>query len=48
MRAVLAGSRFPPSRMYKSALLKVHVKHIYEKLGVRSRMEAARALREGV
>ena len=23
---------------------KVHVKHIYEKLGVRSRLEAARAL----
>jgi LuxR family maltose regulon positive regulatory protein len=27
---------------------KVHVKHIYDKLGVRSRMEAARALREDV
>jgi DNA-binding NarL/FixJ family response regulator len=27
---------------------KVHVKHIYEKLGVRSRLEAARALREDV
>ena len=27
---------------------KVHVKHIYEKLGVRSRLEAARALRDGV
>jgi DNA-binding CsgD family transcriptional regulator len=27
---------------------KVHVKHIYDKLGVRSRLEAARALREDV
>lgn len=27
---------------------KVHVKHIYEKLGVRSRLEAARALRDDV
>ena len=27
---------------------KVHVKHIYEKLGVRSRLEAARALRGDV
>jgi DNA-binding NarL/FixJ family response regulator len=27
---------------------KVHVKHIYEKLGVRSRLEAARALRSDV
>jgi DNA-binding NarL/FixJ family response regulator len=27
---------------------KVHVKHIYEKLGVRSRLEAARALREDI
>jgi DNA-binding NarL/FixJ family response regulator len=27
---------------------KVHVKHIYEKLSVRSRLEAARALREDV
>jgi LuxR family maltose regulon positive regulatory protein len=27
---------------------KVHVKHIYEKLGVRSRLEAARALRQDV
>ena len=28
--------------------VKVHVKHIYEKLGVRSRLEAARALRDDV
>jgi DNA-binding NarL/FixJ family response regulator len=27
---------------------KVHVKHIYEKLGVRSRLEAARALRHDI
>jgi DNA-binding NarL/FixJ family response regulator len=27
---------------------KVHVKHIYDKLGVRSRLEAARALRNDV
>jgi LuxR family transcriptional regulator, maltose regulon positive regulatory protein len=27
---------------------KVHVKHIYEKLGVRSRLEAARALRDDI
>jgi DNA-binding NarL/FixJ family response regulator len=27
---------------------KVHVKHIYDKLGVRSRLEAARALRDDV
>ena len=27
---------------------KVHVKHIYEKLGVRSRLEATRALRDDV
>jgi two-component system nitrate/nitrite response regulator NarL len=27
---------------------KVHVKHIYEKLGVRSRLEAARALRNDI
>jgi DNA-binding NarL/FixJ family response regulator len=27
---------------------KVHVKHIFEKLGVRSRLEAARALRDDV
>jgi LuxR family transcriptional regulator, maltose regulon positive regulatory protein len=27
---------------------KVHIKHIYEKLGVRSRLEAARALRDDV
>jgi DNA-binding NarL/FixJ family response regulator len=27
---------------------KVHVKHIYEKLGVKSRLEAARALRDDV
>jgi DNA-binding NarL/FixJ family response regulator len=27
---------------------KVHVKHIYAKLGVRSRLEAARALREDI
>jgi two-component system nitrate/nitrite response regulator NarL len=27
---------------------KVHVKHIYDKLGVRSRLEAARALRSDV
>jgi DNA-binding NarL/FixJ family response regulator len=27
---------------------KVHVKHIYEKLGVRSRLEAAHALRDDV
>jgi DNA-binding NarL/FixJ family response regulator len=27
---------------------KVHVKHVYDKLGVRSRLEAARALRGDV
>jgi DNA-binding NarL/FixJ family response regulator len=27
---------------------KVHVKHIYAKLGVRSRLEAARALRDDI
>jgi DNA-binding NarL/FixJ family response regulator len=27
---------------------KVHVKHIYDKLGVRSRLEAARALRSDI
>ncbi|HZT54131.1 MAG TPA: LuxR C-terminal-related transcriptional regulator, partial [Gaiellaceae bacterium] len=36
-------------RLYISlSTTKVHVKHIYEKLGVRSRLEAARALREDV
>ena len=36
-------------RLYISlSTTKVHVKHIYEKLGVRSRLEAARALRDDV
>jgi DNA-binding NarL/FixJ family response regulator len=36
-------------RLYISiSTTKVHIKHIYEKLGVRSRLEAARALRDDV
>jgi len=36
-------------RLYISlSTTKVHVKHIYEKLGVRSRLEAARALRDDI
>jgi DNA-binding NarL/FixJ family response regulator len=36
-------------RLYISlSTTKVHVKHIYEKRGVRSRLEAARALRDDI
>lgn len=44
----LTNEEIAKSLFISLSTTKVHVKHIYEKLGVRSRLEAARALRDDV
>lgn len=44
----LTNEEIAKSLFISVSTTKVHVKHIYEKLGVRSRLEAARALRDDV